>query len=105
MSLIIKPRYQSESKRRRSEANRKSRYNLSPKGFDEFLEKQDGKCPICGANITLFNVAQVDHSRMTGKVRGLLCRRCNSANGMYGDDPKLLQKAADYLLDHLKTVT
>src|SRR5207245_2807484 len=30
---------------------------------------------------------------MTGKVRGLLCRRCNSANGMYGDDPKLLQKA------------
>jgi hypothetical protein len=43
---------QLEGKRRRAEANRESRYGLSPKVFKDLLEKQGGKCAICpGATI------------------------------------------------------
>jgi hypothetical protein len=87
---------QPESKRRRADANRKSRYGLLPKVFDDLLEKQGGKCGICAANITWPKVPHVHHCHKTEKVRGLLCTRCNRAIGMFGDDPNLLQRAADY---------
>src|SRR5712692_8347486 len=87
---------QPETKRRRAEVNRKSRYGLSPNVFKDLLEKQGGKCGICAADIKWPKVLHVDHCHTTRKVRGLLCRRCNSAIGMFGDDPNLLQKAAEY---------
>lgn len=39
----------------------------------------------------------VDHNHKTGKVRGLLCRRCNQALGKLEDDPALFEAAATYL--------
>ncbi len=39
----------------------------------------------------------VDHNHATGKVRALLCSRCNLALGGFMDDPVLCRKAADYL--------
>src|SRR5260370_17319339 len=83
---------QPESKRRRAEANRKSRYRILPKIFQDLLEKQGGKCAICAANITWPKALHVDHCHTTKKVRGLLCRRCNRAIGMFCDYPNLLHK-------------
>ena len=34
---------------------------------------------------------------MTGKVRGLLCHRCNSALGLFKDSDKLLLNAIKYI--------
>lgn len=42
-------------------------------------------------------VLAVDHNHTTGKVRGLLCRRCNSTIGFMNDNTKTVQAAADYL--------
>jgi hypothetical protein len=39
----------------------------------------------------------VDHNHKTGRVRGLLCKRCNVAIGMLDDNPKLLARALEYL--------
>ncbi len=39
----------------------------------------------------------VDHNHDTGKVRGILCRSCNLALGMFKDDKRLVRIALAYL--------
>lgn len=72
--------------------------------YEAMLIKQDNKCAIChtteetklGPNGTLVRMS-VDHCHTSGKVRGLLCNRCNRALGLLGDSVDLLQKAIVYL--------
>jgi hypothetical protein len=58
-------------------------------------ELQGGRCAVCGRDDVALHV---DHSRRTGKTRGLLCRQCNCALGMLGDSPMRLRAALRYLL-------
>lgn len=51
------------------------------------------ECIICGDNCRL----DVDHDHATGKIRGLLCSRCNRGIGFFKDNPEILLKARDYL--------
>jgi len=78
---------------RRLQLRRK--YGISLEDFDRLLAEQLGACAVCGRipNETLC----VDHSHRTGKVRGLLCRRCNAGLGCYDDQPGFMGKAAAYL--------
>ena len=45
-------------------------------------------------------VANVDHCHTTGKIRGLLCRKCNTAIGLLNDNATVLRLAAEYLDEH-----
>ena len=76
-------------------------YGITETDYQKMLEEQNGVCAICGINATIRKGAHirlsVDHCHDTGKVRGLLCNRCNHAIGVFKDDPTLLKKAMEYL--------
>jgi hypothetical protein len=78
---------------RRLQLRRK--YGMSLEEFDRLLAEQNQVCAICGR--TSDKTLCVDHCHQTGKVRGLLCRRCNAGLGCYDDEPAFMSKAAAYL--------
>lgn len=71
-------------------------YGISLDEYTALLEQQNGMCAICETPESDRALA-VDHSHETGEVRGLLCKSCNRALGMFRDDPSLLKKALLYL--------
>ena len=79
------------------------RVGCSPEQYTKMLEGQGGVCAICGANEghrSKHNRAcklAVDHDHVSGRVRGLLCGRCNRGLGWFRDSPELLEKAIRYL--------
>lgn len=74
------------------------KYGISLAEFDEMLALQGGGCAICGSTVNPdARSLAVDHCHGTGRVRGILCGRCNKAIGLFNDDPLLLEKAVIYL--------
>jgi hypothetical protein len=61
------------------------------------MEKQGFRCAICRRDFGESLRECVDHDHVTGKVRGILCFRCNTGMGAFEDDPRLLSAAADFL--------
>lgn len=78
------------------EARLLQRYGLAPDEFDAMLREQGYRCPGCQTYI--LDDAQVDHCHDTGKVRGLLCRNCNTGLGQFRDNPATLARLIVYLL-------
>lgn len=74
----------------------KYKYRLTLIKLEAMLAAQDGKCACCPTPLTTKEAA-VDHCHASGAVRGILCRRCNSALGWVKDDPATLRRLASYL--------
>lgn len=76
----------------------KKKYNISIEEYNELLEKQIYVCKICkkSSNKTLC----IDHNHETGKIRGLLCHRCNSAIGLLDENLDNLESAIMYLKEY-----
>jgi len=60
---------------------------------------EDAKCAICGHRRASARDICIDHDHSTGKFRGYLCHKCNRGIGFLKDDPLLVLKAADYLIE------
>lgn len=84
------------------------KFGLTVEQYEEMFILQNGVCAICGKpevkkQATTKGGAKktsrlcVDHDHKSGKVRGLLCYRCNTGIGKLNDDPELLRKASRYL--------
>jgi hypothetical protein len=73
-------------------------YGLSLEDYNNMLISQKSVCAICERPSNYLKL-NVDHCHKTGKVRGLLCQKCNSALGLFQDDKDLCIKAAKYLDD------
>lgn len=81
----------------------KRAFGLRPEEVALLLDKAKGRCEICGEAETVLsnngNVRQlsIDHCHSTGKIRGVVCYRCNSVLGFCKDNPDLLRGLAMYV--------
>lgn len=95
-------KYRAENKERHLVWERryqfKKKYGISIDQYQEMYDKQGGKCAICDTHQDNLNRKLcIDHSHASGKVRGLLCNRCNSVLGYFNDNITLLENAIKYL--------
>lgn len=68
--------------------------------YDMILKRQDGGCAICHNGTSFSKHAPrlfVDHNHQTGRIRGLLCMKCNFAVGLCDDNPERLEAVIAYL--------
>lgn len=80
-------------------------YGITPDQYDAMLTGQGGRCAICGNppdpnGVRAASRLHVDHCHETGRVRGLLCSRCNQGLGYFRDDENLLLAAVRYLKEN-----
>lgn len=75
------------------------RYGVTREWFEETLEAQGGVCKICGQTNDSGKRLHVDHDHGTGKVRGLLCFRCNHRLGVL-ENREWVEAALAYLAEH-----
>jgi hypothetical protein len=97
--LVYWKKYNSENKDRRRWIVRKCKYGITPSEFESLLERQNGKCAICDAEFAKVQARapHIDHCSETGRIRGLLCSRCNTGIGLLQHSPRILVEAINYL--------
>ena len=84
--------------KRKSVANMLQKFNMTPKDYDNMLSSQDGGCAICSTDTPRGNGRfHIDHCHTTGKIRGLLCSKCNVGLGQFDDNTDKLSGAIRYL--------
>jgi Recombination endonuclease VII len=81
----------------------RNKFGLSLEDYALILASQEGKCAICRSepsgtdSYREAKALAVDHCHRSGKVRGLLCDRCNRGIGHFLDDLTLLRNAVRYI--------
>lgn len=82
----------------------KTKFGISLEEYNSLLERQHGVCAICGLGESSrdkkgkIRPLMVDHDHKTGKVRGLLCSKCNIGLGQFNDSPTVLKVAMEYII-------
>lgn len=82
-------------------------YGITLEQYRQMLNNQNGVCAICNQPETTINkrgncvqYLAVDHNHQTGKVRGLLCRKCNRILGDAKENIEIFNSATNYLNLH-----
>lgn len=81
-------------------SNYKHHYGMSVEERDEKFAEQGFVCAACGADTPGSRRGfgwHIDHNHKTGKVRGILCRRCNSTIGHAEECTERLANLIKYL--------
>jgi hypothetical protein len=71
-------------------------YGFGLDKLEDMIVEEGGLCPICGDSFDEVE-ANVDHNHTTGKIRGILCPKCNMGIGHFRDNISFLEKAIFYL--------
>jgi hypothetical protein len=83
----------------------KKKYGITLEQYNELLVNQNNGCAICAKPCATGNNLAVDHDHETGKVRALLCKNCNTAIGLLGEDTDRMTKAIEYLKSHSERIS
>lgn len=82
------------------DAGLRARYGIGVQEYNQLLESQNGVCAICKETCPTGRNLAVDHSHKSGKVRGLLCVRCNQGLGHFMDSEELITRMLEYARKH-----
>lgn len=102
---VFTPLTETERRRNKQDCRLKLDFGITLLQWEEMLEDAGYACESCGAHLadqpphpkTGEPFLNCDHDHVTGKVRGVLCTRCNLILGMAGDSIERLQGMIDYL--------
>lgn len=76
------------------------KYGLDPQAVNDMFLSQGGQCAACFDALGDGHWRHIDHCHATGRVRGILCRHCNTALGFFNEDPAKLHALANYVERH-----
>jgi hypothetical protein len=80
----------------RRKAKLKEKYNVSLEQYEEMFVQQKGVCAVC-LHEHKRRPLNVDHNHLTGKVRGLLCDKCNMSLGLLSDSKERIKALLNYM--------
>jgi hypothetical protein len=73
-------------------------FGITQSEYDAMLAAQGGACAICDRSPREGSSLHVDHDHGTGRIRGLLCFRCNGGLGQFAEDVDRLVAATGYVV-------
>ena len=91
------PAHIEHRKHSRKKLNLMRRYGLTIEEVDNLLLNQNNRCGCCHKEFDKKRKFVVDHNHQTGKVRGLLCIKCNIAAGLLEDDVGTMLNLIDWI--------
>jgi len=96
---------------RRKELKLKHKFGMTPEQYNQMLRDQDYKCITCKKEESVIDWRTkvpkrlaVDHDHETGKIRGLMCSRCNPAFGLVYESIEILWNMIMYKLKNTEEV-
>ena len=76
----------------------KMKYGIGKNEIEEIWKKQGYSCAICGKKKESSGKRfHIDHCHISGKIRGLLCSKCNMGIGIFDESIDRLNSAILYL--------
>lgn len=70
--------------------------------YNEMKQAQKSLCLICKKLESGKQQLNVDHCHKTGRIRGLICHKCNKGLGCFNEDKNILLEAVRYLTPEMK---
>lgn len=75
-------------------------YGITAEEYKNLIQTQNNKCLCCEEAFNDELSPHLDHNHKTGKIRGVLCHKCNTGLGLFDENPDKLNKAIEYLRKH-----
>lgn len=95
--------YRQANRRKSYLQESRRKYGITPEWFEARMAEQGEACATCQRPFCWDDKQtkpHIDHCHATGKVRGVLCNRCNTVLGLVGDQAELLNSLAGYVTCH-----
>ena len=98
---LSRRKYHQKTKDKRFAYRLEQVYGITITDYDNMYLDQNESCAVCFIEQDkLHRRLCVDHCHTSGKVRGLLCDKCNRMLGQINDKIKVLKSAINYLKKH-----
>ena len=107
LAASAKWRNKPDSKDKDRNKHYKRKFGITIEQYTEMFEAQEGLCAMCNQPETVNTKSKstpmwlaVDHDHKTGKVRGLLCFRCNTMLEHFDKDISKIKAVLAYIKEH-----